>query len=46
MDPNDPMKPNLDEPKQLVRELHEMGVPLNLLFWGVAMLLIPHYFPF
>jgi len=28
MDPTDPMKPNLDEPKRLVRELHQMGMPL------------------
>lgn len=23
-----------------------MGIPLNLLFWGLAVALIPHYFPF
>ena len=28
------------------RDFLRMGVPLNLLFWGVAMMLIPHYFPF
>ena len=28
MDENDPTKPNLDEPKRLVRELHEMGMPI------------------
>ena len=28
MDPNDPMKPNLEEPKRLVRELYDMGMRL------------------
>ena len=28
MDPDDPNKPNLDEPKRLVREFYEMGIPL------------------
>jgi 2,4-dienoyl-CoA reductase (NADPH2) len=28
MDPDDPTKPNLDEPKRLVRELRELGMPL------------------
>lgn len=28
MDPDDPMQPNLDEPKRLIRELYEMGMPL------------------
>ena len=28
MDPADPMKPNLDEPKRLVRELYELGLPI------------------
>jgi len=28
MDPGDPTKPNLDEPHRLVRELHELGLPL------------------
>ncbi|MBP6964099.1 MAG: FAD-dependent oxidoreductase [Armatimonadetes bacterium] len=28
MDPDEPMKPNLDEPKRLIRELYDMGVRL------------------
>lgn len=28
MDPQDPMKPNLDEPKRLISELYEMGMRL------------------
>jgi NADPH-dependent glutamate synthase beta subunit-like oxidoreductase/2,4-dienoyl-CoA reductase-like NADH-dependent reductase (Old Yellow Enzyme family) len=28
MDPKEPMKPNLEEPKRLVRELYELGVPI------------------
>lgn len=28
MDPKDPMRPNLEEPKRLVAELHELGLPL------------------
>jgi len=28
MDRNNPMEPNLDEPRRLIGELHEMGVPL------------------
>jgi len=28
MDPNDPMKPNLDEPKRLVKELQDLGMPM------------------
>ena len=28
MDKDNPTTPNLDEPKRLIRELHEMGVPL------------------
>lgn len=28
MDPDEPMKPNLEEPKRLIRELYEMGVRL------------------
>ncbi len=28
MDPHDPMKPNLEEPKRLIRELYDMGVRL------------------
>lgn len=28
MDPNEPMRPNLEEPKRLIRELYDMGVRL------------------
>ncbi len=28
MDPNDPMQPNLEEPKRLVKELHDLGMPI------------------